>query len=117
MMSFRKLIHENVDEDALASYLCADWGHTLGVYADGKVSVGQDVGHEIDPDERPVATAKCPGLGNLDMTWWREGVENEKSMDDEDVIRSSCRDGDVTSELDALRLALYVDAVEYGGVE
>lgn len=85
----------------LAEYLTAPWGHRLGVYADGTVGVGESVGDEIDPDERPIALVRCPGIGNADMTYWREGWDCDH-LNDADVIRDCCENGDVSDEIENL---------------
>jgi len=62
----RDFIEKAITTKITKSYLIADFGNTLGVYTDGKVVIGQDVGREIDPDDRPIATVECPGIGNID---------------------------------------------------
>lgn len=91
-----------IDADAVADYLCADHGSWFGVYPDGSYSVGPDVGAEIDPDERPLFRVRCPGIGNVDSTWWAEGVEGAGDMDTEDLIRQGCTEGDVSGEIEDL---------------
>lgn len=105
----KALIEESVEDEHLALYMSAPWGHSLGVYADGRVSVGESVGMEIDPDERPIAIAKCPGIDNIDMTWWREGWECDH-LSDAAVIHDCCENGDVSDELDTLIEKLVEDA-------
>jgi hypothetical protein len=63
----RDLIDETIDGEALALYLSAEHGDRFGVYPDGSVAVGEGIGDEIDPEERPVVWVECPGIGNLDM--------------------------------------------------
>jgi len=62
----RDFIEKAITTKITKSYLLADFGNTLGIYPDGKVVIGQDVGREIDPDDRPIATVECPGIGNID---------------------------------------------------
>lgn len=99
-----------VSLDDLADYLTADYGSYLGIYPDGGVSVGNDVGREIDPEERPLVRVPCPGLGNLDSTWWSEGLvrhedgtyateEGEEIGGLVDLVYWSCRNGDVSDPL------------------
>jgi hypothetical protein len=106
-------LRSKVGTDDLAGYLTADSGWVLGVDVDGTVHIGDSVGREIEPSERPIATAKCPGLGNLDMAWWREGWDCE-ALDDDDVVRDCCENGDVSDELDGLIARLLEDVSEEG---
>ena len=63
-----------INQKITAQFLCAESGETLGVYADGSIVIGQDVGREIDPEDRPIATAECPGWGNLDGYVYEEAA-------------------------------------------
>lgn len=62
----KERIEKAITTKVVRDFLLADFGNTLGVYSDGKVVIGQDVGREIDPCDRPVAYCECPGIGNLD---------------------------------------------------
>ncbi len=62
----RDFIEKAITTEVVKNYLLADFGNTLGVYPDGKVVIGQDVGRGIDPDDRPITTVECPGIGNID---------------------------------------------------
>jgi len=87
----RDFIEKAITTKITKSYLLADFGNTLGVYPDGKVVIGQDVGREIDPDDRPIATVECPGIGNIDGYVYEEralrnnpeleGVTTEKAIE------------------------------------
>lgn len=103
------LISRAIGPDELAAFLTADSGCRLGVYwlPSGELyaSVGDSVGAEIDPEEGPICSAACPGLGNADMTWWRNGWDCA-GMTDSQVIEECCRDGDVSDELLALHRLL-----------
>jgi hypothetical protein len=114
MTTTQDIIRESVGPDELARYLTAPSGWTLGVYADGSVHVGDSIGREIDPDERPIATARCPGIGNADMTYFREGWDCD-GMDDEEVIRDCCENGDVSGELEDLVARLIDDLADDEG--
>lgn len=107
-------IRENVGIQELASYMTAPSGHKLGVYQDGTVRIGESVGMEIDPDDWAIAVAKCPGLSNIDMTWWREGWECDH-LSDAEVIHDCCTNGYVDDELNTLVEKLVEDASEYWG--
>jgi len=102
------------DAGNLYRYLSAPYGARFGVYAGGAVLVGGDVGNEIAEDERPLVWVNCPGIGNLDMSWYREGLEGEECMTDEQVLQESCDNGDVHTDMvwlgDKL-LEAYVDTV------
>lgn len=90
-------IDEHIGADDLAAYLVAQPGHTLGIYADGSVHVGEAIGREIAEHERPLATIRCPGIGSIDMTSWRADWECGH-LDDAAVIRDCCENGDVEDE-------------------
>jgi hypothetical protein len=90
-------LDELVGTEVLADYYSAPWGHFLGVYPNGEITVGEAIGREIDPDEQPVVTVKCPGIGNIDMTWWRSGWDCDH-LTDEEVVRDCCENGDVEEE-------------------
>lgn len=116
------LIKTKVNEDQLCQWLLAQWGNSLAIYEDGQVVVGQDVGNEINPDERPFAGMVCPGIGNIDTTQYtedfvtqdhetREYIVNEtgERIDLEEVIRRCCDEGDVSNDLESLRDKLIED--------
>lgn len=73
-MNDKDLIEKAITREAYADYLTAAFGERLGVFRDGRYAVGQSVGMEIAEDERPIALAKCPGLANLDTSYWTENV-------------------------------------------
>lgn len=87
----RDFIENAITTEVAKNYLLADFGNTLGVYSDGKVVIGQDVGMEIDPDDRPLVCCKCPGIGNIDGFVYEnralnndpelEGVTTEKAIE------------------------------------
>lgn len=111
----------------MAQYYLADSGEIFGVYYDDEkfsVSVGQSIGAEITPEERPIAGVKCPGIGNLDSSFFVEGwtTENEdgtyteadtgKILSFEDCIRECCENGDVTDDIESLLDDLMYDLTE-----
>jgi hypothetical protein len=98
----RDLIDETIDGEALALYLSAEHGDRFGVYPDGSVAVGEGIGDEIDPEERPVVWVECPGIGNLDMGYYRTGLEGQEDMTDREVIAAS----DLSDEIDDFRVTL-----------
>jgi hypothetical protein len=104
----QNLIQDNVGPAELAQFLTAPWGWVLGLYADGSVHIGDSVGAEIDPNERPIVTARCPGIGNIDTTWCRTGWDCE-DLDDAEVIIDCCENGDVEDELKELHRRLVSD--------
>lgn len=106
----KNLIRENVSVNHLAQFLTAPSGWTLGVYSDGSVHVGDSVGRELDRSEQPIATAKCPGIGQLDMTYWRSGWDCDH-LDAAEVVYDCCENGDVESELTDLVRDL-IDSLE-----
>lgn len=98
-------LDELVGTEILADYYTAPWGHWLGVYPNGQIVVGESIGREIDPRERPIAIVKCPGIGNIDMTFWRDGWDCDH-LSDVEVIRDSCENGDVEDERQELILRI-----------
>lgn len=114
-------IEAAVTTKALVAYLTAESDEYFGVYADGTFAVGERVGNEIDPKESPVAYIKCPGLNNIDTTYFTddfviynhitamyETIErNRNETIDEytlkEVIVFCCENGDVDEELTELK--------------
>ena len=115
-MTKEQLIEKAIDESALCDYLCADFGESIAVYADGNYAVGESVGYEIAEDERPVVLVKCPGIWNLDSGEWTQDFEESgdgewisedgRRLSLEDCIRICCEDGDVSDEVEHLRQRL-----------
>ena len=71
-----------ITTEVVRRYLLADYGEKLGVYSDGKVIIGQDVGQEIDPIERPIAIIDCVGVGNLDgYEYENQALANNPDID------------------------------------
>jgi hypothetical protein len=62
-----------ITDDMCVQYALGDYGERIAVYPDGKWAVGESVGNEIDPDERPLLTLSCTGVGNLDRSWFAQG--------------------------------------------
>ena len=56
-----------------------------------------------------VFSVRCPGIGNLDMSFFREGWDCD-DLSDEEVIHSCCEDGDMTVEINELADAIYESA-------
>lgn len=97
----RQWLREHIGRGELASYLVGDSGDRFAVKRDGSTYVSPSAGMEIAPEDRPIAWVKCKGIGNLDMTWWREDWECD-DLDDTEVIWDCCENGDVSDELDDL---------------
>ena len=114
-------IEKAVTPATLAAYLTAKYGERIGIYADGTFAVGESVGNEIAPDERPIMCIKCPGINNIDTTYFTEdfvtynhvtgmyeSIEQDRSGEVETytlagVIRDCCENGDVDEELEELK--------------
>jgi len=90
---------------SLADYLVAPHGHRFGVYANGKVLVGQDVGNEIADDEKPLVWIPCPGIDKANMAYWREGWDTS-ALDDESCIRACCENAEIDDEVVELERVL-----------
>lgn len=116
-----------VISDNMAGYYLADSGEIFGVYYDdGKfsVAIGQSVGAEIAPEERPIAGVTCPGIGNLDSSFFVDGwtTENEDGtyteintkeiLSFEDCIRECCENGDISNDIESLLDELMYDLTE-----
>lgn len=123
-----QIILNSIDQDALRQYFLADFNETLGIYSDGHIAVGQDVGKEIDDDEAPIAVVKCPGTSNLDYidffcAGWTEyqnfnedrGEDVWKVKEDgrlltlKECIEESCQFGDMTEKVEDLKRSLIDD--------
>lgn len=118
-----EIIEEALSSDILAGYLTAEWGEKLGVYADGETAIGQSVGKEIAEDERPIAIAKCPGIGNIERAYWIDDLvatdegglyktAGGQEMTLEECVIDCCENGDVTPYMDDLREKLLEDMRE-----
>lgn len=77
----------------------------MGVYADGTILVGKDVGLEVDKEERPLVSVKCPGLNNLSMQEFREGWDSD-GLSDEEVVVDCIQRGDYSQALESLIIDL-----------
>jgi len=97
-----EMIEKAVTTDVVASYLLAEFGEILGIYPDGSVSIGQDVGREVDPDERPTASVACPGIGNIDGS----DYENQALNNDPELY--------VVDTEQAIKILAGEDDQEYG---
>lgn len=115
-----EIIETTVTTAALAAYLTADYGETFGIYADKTFAVGESIGDETAPDERPIATVKCPGLDNIDTSYFTddfvtyneitaeyESIEQDRDGTTEtytlaEVIQFCCEYGDMDVERDEL---------------
>lgn len=103
----------------LADYLTADYGNDLAIWDDGKVSIVSS-NETWAAGQGPLARVPCPGIGNVDSSYFREGfvewnddegafVVTEGNDDAgrvvgqlSDVITECCRDGDVEAFYDDL---------------
>jgi antirestriction protein len=77
-----------ITDAMVIEYTLADYGEKLGIYPDGSYAVGESVGNEIAESERPMIVVKCPGIGNIDCSWYAAGwahydSEKEAWIDDE----------------------------------
>lgn len=124
MKDVHKLIETVVTTKALAAYLTAESGESFGIYPDCTFAVGESIGNEIEPKERPIACIKCPGINNIDTTYFTddfvtynhisgmyESIEQDRTGLIETytlagVIRECCENGDVDVELEELKNAL-----------
>lgn len=105
-------------------YLTASYGENLAVYPDGSYAIGQDVGNEIDPDDRPLACIDCPGLSCLDTRPFSEGwaIDNKdgtytvedtgEEIDLGELIYRCCRDGDVEDYIVEIQNEMYAQVEE-----
>lgn len=120
IINFRDII----TYDHIYDYLTADNNTDLSVWKDGTVIA---IEHGITyPVENPVARVRCPGINNIDTSWYTNDfcetrTENGEYVVDgryredkgrvvgsiEDVISECCKDGDMTEEYDGL-----IDALE-----
>jgi hypothetical protein len=117
-----KLIEENINGKAVEIYFLADFGEKLGIYKDGHIAVGQDVGNEICDDETPISYTTCPGFNNLDLTdffttgWTKYMGFNEDRGEDtwrvkkdgkiltlKECVIDCCKNGDILDEIENLK--------------
>jgi len=122
-----EIIEKAVTPAALADYLTANFGEWFGVHPDGSFSVGKSIGNEIAVDEQLIACIKCPGINNIDTTYFTDdfvtynhisGLYESIEQDREgctdiytlaEVIRECCKNGDISDEQEELRNALLAD--------
>jgi len=116
-----RVIEEAITPTVLWEYLTADYGWKLGVYADGSVAVGPDIGREID--ETPIAIVWCRGLENIHPKGyaygWAEQLPNgmyrdirtQEEMTEKEMLWRCCQDGDVSQEIKDLIKDL-VDSIQ-----
>jgi len=116
----RDFIEKAITTKITKSYLLADFGNTLGVYTDGKVVIGQDVGREIDPDDRPIATVKCPG-GNIDGYVYEERAKaNDPDLGEvstEKAIEILALEEDLEDDRQLLIEKLLEEITKQGGIK
>ena len=125
LIDWPAFLEENVGTNELAAYLKANFGEKIGLYANGQVVVGQDVGNEISEDERPVGMVAVPGIGNLDSTEYSAGyavygkdglyrriADGSVIGNFEALIDDTCKNGEVQDWLDELREQLTPDQSE-----
>ena len=110
----KEIIHEAIGRAALSAYLCADIDEKFAVYPNGSWAVGSSLGHEIDPDEQPLSFISCPGLPNVDESFFLDGEvydpdtgtyidEIGRYLTERNLIDETCEFGDVENELVELR--------------
>lgn len=71
------LIQHSLNHEEFCDYLTAPYGHKLGIYSDGSINVGENIGNEIADDEKPVAWIDCPGNGNVDFSDYLDYPQEE----------------------------------------
>jgi len=117
----RDFIEKAITTKITKSYLLADFGNTLGVYTDGKVVIGQDVGREIDPDDRPIATVECPGIGNIDGYVYEERAKaNDPDLGEvstEKAIEILALEEDLEDDRQLLIEKLLEEITKQGGIK
>ena len=122
-MKTKELIEKNINAMELYEYLTAPSNHWAGLYPDGSFHVGESVGSEIDEEERPLITIKCPGLNEMDdpSYWTDEWTEFDEdtglyhiievtkghnigdSISLNECIRVCCEHYDVSDQVNYLR--------------
>ena len=107
----------------MADYFLANSDEVFGVYFDNgvfSVSVGSSVDCEQIDEEKPVASKKCPGIGNIHDFFFTDGwtKENEdgtfttdegKIFSFEECVSECCNTGDISDEIEELLDALIYD--------
>lgn len=88
---------KDVVSAALAAYLTGDFGQRLAFHADGVVCLMDQ--NSFNRDE--IASRKCYGIGNMDMTFYRDGWDSEGKTDRECIL-ACVADGDNSEEIDCI---------------
>ncbi|QSZ68151.1 hypothetical protein RJ40_11935 [Methanofollis aquaemaris] len=105
---------------ALGDFWAAPYGCRFGIYPSGAWLVGEIVGRESNPDDRPIVWIPCPGIENIDIDVWaimgNAEWDRERQVfvlpdgrcfeDDGDLVRAVCAGGEVAEEVEWLRHAL-----------
>jgi hypothetical protein len=118
MPDIKKLVYDNIDENALAEYLTAEFGWFFRFEKNGTYNVVMGNNLDIAPDDRPLCFVKCPGINNIPMDFWTEGwttptedgffqvSETKEKINFAECVERCCKDGDVHSELEEFRQTL-----------
>lgn len=105
---------------ALGDFWAAPYGCRFGIYPNDTWLVGEIVGRESRPEDRPVVWVPCPGIENIDVDVWalmgdaewdreRQGFvlpDGRYFDDDSDLIRTICTEGELLDEVEWLRHVL-----------
>lgn len=124
------IIVNAVGPHQLYEYMTAEHGNYAGVYSGGQFATGSSVGNEIAENERPIAMVKCPGIGNIDSSYWTDDwtefdeesgkwIVTEESdgcnvgdrLDLAQCIYICCADGDVLDHVENLKNEL-IESIE-----
>lgn len=99
---------KEIAEKMLAEYLTADYGYRLVSDNEDPLKAYLQTYNSYSMAGE-VFNVKCPGIGNLDMSIYREGWDCE-NLDDTEVIIDCCENGDMTEDIEELAQAIYNSA-------
>jgi len=101
---------KKIAADNLYEYLTADYGKRLVSDEENPLEAYlQEQNTRSQAEE--IFSVKCPGIGNLCMSYFREGW-NCDDLSDEGVLAECCEVGDMILEINALADAIYASANE-----
>ena len=113
------IIREAITDEIVGQYLTAQWGEKLGVYMDvgstnASVAIGESIGKEIAEDERPAVVINCPGIGNIDDSYYTDGwttyddekakyiTEEGEELDFDECVIRCCKEGDIEDDRETI---------------
>ncbi|HDO26161.1 MAG TPA: hypothetical protein ENG95_05930 [Nitrospirae bacterium] len=118
----KEKIRNAIGAKEVALYYTVPSNWRLGAYeSNGKIriEVGPDLGNEIAEDERPTTYISCPGIGNIDTSYFSDNFATRQEdgtyqihdtgemVSESRMIEMSCEKGDIIDDIESIALKLY----------